>query len=134
MVNQTFEKKNRYKDFDLSFSKNPLTGDLAKKTDANAISQSMKNLLFTSFYERPFRPRVGSNIRKILFEPADYITMGDLRAGIEETIINYEPRVLLDNIDIVDMHEQNAYSVTIVYRMNKLDDAKSINITLKRLR
>lgn len=132
--NHTFENKNRYRDFDLSFSQSPLTNDLAKKTDANAITQSVKSLLYTSYYERPFRPSVGSSIRKILFEPADFITMAELRSGIEEVITNYEPRINVRNIDIEDLAEMNAYGITIVYNIVNTTDARNINLTLKRLR
>lgn len=132
--NQTFENKNRYRDFDLSFSQNPLTNDLARKTDANAITQSVKSLLYTSYYERPFRPRVGSSIRSVLFEPADYITMAELRSGIEEVITNYEPRINVQKIDIEDQAERNAYGITIVYKLVNTTDAREINVTLKRLR
>lgn len=134
MVKQTFENKNRYKDFDLSFSRNPLTNDIAKKTDANSITQSVRSLLNTAYYERPFRPRVGTSIRKILFEPADYITMSDLKSGIEEVIINYEPRIKLIDIDITDLSEQNAYAIQIVYSLVNIAEVKTINVTLKRLR
>lgn len=134
MIDQTFENKNKYKDFDLSFSRNPLTNDLAKKTDTNAITQSIKNLLFTAYYERPFRPRVGSNIRTILFEPADYITMGSLQNSIEETIKNYEPRIILQDVSVADRSDSNSYSVNIQYQLYKNDAVKNIQITLRRLR
>ena len=134
MASQTFENKNRYRDFDLSFSQNPLTNDIGKKTDDNAIVQSLRNLLNTSYYERPFRPRVGSNIRKILFEPADFITIGELKAGIKDTINNYEPRVNIIEIDILDLSDRNAYSVTILYRLVNLTETKELKLTLKRLR
>ena len=117
MVQHTFENKNIYKDFDLSFSRNPLTNDIGKKTDANAINQSMKMLLNTYYYERPFRPDVGSNLRRILFEPADVITIQDLRASIESLIINYEPRVSLIDIKIIDNAENNAYDISIEYHL-----------------
>ena len=132
--NQTFENKNRYRDFDLSFGRNPLTNDIAKKTDENSINQSMKQLLYTAYYERPFRPRVGTNLRKILFEPADYITIGDLKAGIEEVITNYEPRINLIEVYVQDLSEINAYAVKIMYRFVNTDQARVVDITLKRLR
>jgi len=134
MVQHTFENKNVYKDFDLSFSRNPLTNDIGKKTDANAINQSMKMLLSTSFYERPFRPQVGSNLRRILFEPADPITIQDLRASIESLILNYEPRVQILDIKINDNAENNAYDLTIEYSLVNLVQAQTFKTTLRRLR
>jgi len=134
MVQHTFENKNIYKDFDLSFSRNPLTNDIGKKTDANAINQSMKMLLSTSFYERPFRPQVGSNLRRILFEPADPITIQDLRASIESLILNYEPRVQILDIKINDNAENNAYDLTIEYSLVNLIQTQTFKTTLRRLR
>jgi len=134
MVQHTFENKNVYKDFDLSFSRNPLTNDIGKKTDANAINQSMKMLLSTSFYERPFRPQVGSNLRRILFEPADPITIQDLRASIESLILNYEPRVQILDIKINDNVENNAYDLTIEYSLVNLVQTQTFKTTLRRLR
>lgn len=131
---QTYENKNRYRDFDLSFSQNPLTNDIGRKTDDNAITQSIRQLLNTSYYERPFRPSVGSNLRRILFEPADFITIGELKNGIKETIVNYEPRVNIIDVDVVDMSDQHAYAVTVLYKIVNTAEAKEIKVTLRRLR
>lgn len=134
MVNQTFQRKNLYKDFDLSMAVNPLTGDIGVKTDAAAINQSLKNLINTNFYERPFRPNIGTNLQRLLFEPADVITINELRYGIFETINNYEPRVELIEVDIEDYSERNAYRITIIYRINLQKEPVNFTYTLKRLR
>ena len=134
MVQQTFQKKNIFKDFDISMSKHPLTNDVGVKTDINAINQSIRNLLYTSYYERPFQPLVGSNLRTILFEPADTITRNDLKQAITSIIGNYEPRVTLENLIIVDESDKNAYRVTIVYKININQEPVELNVVLKRLR
>ena len=134
MVNQTFQRKNLYKDFDLSMAVNPLTGDIGVKTDAAAINQSLKNLINTNFYERPFRPNIGTNLQRLLFEPADVITINELRYGIFETINNYEPRVELIEVDIEDYSERNAYRITIIYRINLQKEPVNFTYTLKRLK
>ena len=134
MVTQTFQKKNIFKDFDISMSKHPLTNDVGVKTDINAINQSIRNLLYTSYYERPFQPLVGSNLRTILFEPADTITRNDLKQAITSIIGNYEPRVTLENLIIVDQSDKNAYRVTIVYKINMTQEPVELNVVLKRLR
>ena len=134
MAQQTFERTNIYKDFDLSFSFNPLTGDLGTKTDVNAINQSVKNLINTNYYERPFKPEMGSNIRAILFEPADVITTLDLKQSITEVITNYEPRVTLQDVLVQDQPDRNAYSVSIIYRINGQNSVAQYDTVLKRLR
>ena len=134
MVQHTFQKKDLYKDFDLSFTANPLTGDLAVKKDINSINQSIKNLLRTSYYERPFQPWVGSKISKILFEPADYISMNDLTSAVEEVLNNYEPRVKVLNIAIEDLSEYNSYNIIITYQINTETAPVEVNVVLERVR
>ena len=134
MVQQTFRNKNVFIDFDLDFNYNPLTKDLAKKKDANAINQSIRNLLNTNYYERPFRPTVGSNIRALLFEPADPITISNLRNMIQQSIENYEPRVTIDYVYVNDRSDYNAYDIKIQYRINISEDPVELSVTLRRLR
>ena len=133
-MKQTFENKNIYKDFDMSFSRNPLTNDLGTKSDERAIQQSLRSLLNTNYYERPFRPEVGSNIRNLLFEQADVFLVDDIKNAITEVIVNYEPRIAIISLDVVDKNEMNAYEVSLTYRMNSTQDVKQITLTLKRLR
>lgn len=134
MREQTFERKNVYKDFDMNFERNPLTDDIGVKNDVQAINQSLRNLINTNFYERPFRPTVGSNIRSILFEPADPITIDDLRQAITDTISNHEPRVEMTDLFVEDLSERNAYRVMIQYRVLPLDEISNLEIALERLR
>lgn len=132
--NQTYNRSNIYKDIDFSFSRHPLTNDVAVKTDVNAINQSIKSLVNTNFYERLFRPDLGCNIRRILFEPADPITIADLRDAIKDTITNHERRVTLMNTIVEDNPERNSYNVRIVYKINVNDEIVALDSVLERLR
>ena len=131
---QTFKRKNIYKDFDLSFNMHPLTRDVGVKLDANAINQSLKNLISTNYYERPFQPEVGCNIRSLLFELATPITVDDLRQAITETVNNYEPRVELQNVYIEDRVDINSYHVEIHYTINTEEELVKFTTVLQRLR
>lgn len=133
-VEQTFKRKNTYIDFDFSLTSNPLTKDIGVKKDANAIKQSVKNLIQTGFGERPFHPEIGSNVRGLLFEPADPITTITLRNAIEETINNFEPRVALIDVFVGDLTDRNAYEVKIIYNITGSNEVEEQNITLERLR
>lgn len=133
-VQQTYQRSNVFRDFDLSFNKHPLTGDLGVKTDINSINQSLKNLINTNFYDRLFQPEIGCNIRALLFAQADPITVSDLRQAITDTITNHEPRVDLLSIVIEDQSDLNTYLVQIIYRVNFRDEPVSLNVILERLR
>ena len=131
---QTFERKNLFKDFDISFSNNPITGDIGTKSDINAINQSVENLINTNYYERPFNPTFGCNIRGLLFELADPITIEDLRSAIKETLENHEPRISIINLFIEDMQDKNAYHINLQYNIINQNIVNNFNTVLKRLR
>lgn len=133
-IQQKFNRKNRYKDFDLSFTKHPLTNDIGVKTDVAAINQSVKNIIFTSYYERPFQPTFGSNLRALLFEPADPITIANLRQVISSALANYEQRINVIEVNVRDDIDNNAYGVQIKYQILDLNEEADANIVLERLR
>lgn len=133
-IQQTFQRKSKYKDFDLSFTKHPLTNDLAVKKGVAAVNQSVKNLIQTAFYERPFQPTLGSQARSLLFETADAITISNMRRVINEVINNHEPRVRVKNIVIRDMTDSNAYAIELRYEMKDIKTDENLGIVLERLR
>lgn len=89
-----------YSDFNISFEPNSLSKDIEIVTDEAAVSQSVKSLILTSYYERPFQPSIGSNIRKLLFEPMNAVTKQVLAQSIKEVIDQFEPRAILKFVDI----------------------------------
>lgn len=131
---QTYERKNIFKDFDISFSNNPITGDIGSKSDVNAINQSVKNLISTNYYERPFNPLFGCNIRGLLFELADPITIEELRGAIKETLQNHEPRIEIIDLFIEDLQDQNAYHINLQYKIISKNIITDFDTVLKRLR
>lgn len=123
-----------YKDFDFSFTAHPETQDLVKKNDFNAVKQSIKNLLFTQRGERLFQPEVGGYLYDLLFEPMDPVTVQSLKAGIEVTLKNYEPRVLLERVDVFPKYDENEYEISIYFRVLGINQPTSLTLTLERLR
>ena len=124
-----------YKDISLSFARHPVTGDIAKLTDSDAVKRSVRNLIQTDFYERPFHPEIGSDIRKTLFEPVDASTAQMLSVYVEECIVNFEPRVELISVKVDANIDRNAYNITIeFYLVNSPDGLIEMDIELERLR
>ena len=133
-VQQKFQRKSVYKDFDLSLTRNPLTNDIGTKTDVAAINQSVKNIIQTNYYERPFQPDFGCNIRALLFEPADPITIADMRQVIFTALGNHEPRVTVTSVNIRDLVEQNSYHIEIGYQLVDAEKEDVASLILERLR
>ena len=129
------KKVNRiYSDIDLNFTAHPVTGDLAVKYDVNAVKQSLKTLLLTQYYERPFQPELGSPIYGMLFEPLDVITANTLKLQIELLIRNHEPRVVNQSVTVTPMYDQNAFKVDIFFYVIGLPDPMTYSTILKRRR
>lgn len=104
-----------YLDFDLGFGRNPITNDLNKRINANAIKQSVKNLVLTHFYEVPFHPEVGSQIFHALFENFSPMTKLTAERAISDVINNFEPRVTLNSVIVDDNPESNSLVISIKY-------------------
>tara|TARA_B100000073_G_scaffold230418_1_gene192370 strand:+ start:302 stop:745 length:444 start_codon:yes stop_codon:yes gene_type:complete len=109
-----------YKDIALSFEKNSNTKDVIIKKDIEAVKQSVRNLILTNHYERPFHPEIGSNVTSILFEPMNPITANSLTRIIEEVIVNFEPRARLVSVDAKPNLDRNAYEVTISFYVRNI--------------
>lgn len=127
-------KKRQYSDLDLRFLRHPVKKDLIPISDLDAVKQSVKNLILTNFYERPFQPEIGSNIRRLLFEPVDSFTALALKKAIVDVLHLHEPRV--DNIvvQIYDYADKNMYAVTIGFQIVSLNTLGEVSFNLERLR
>lgn len=123
-----------FSDVDLNFIAHPSTGDIAKKYDEAAIKQSIKNLVLTANYERPFHPEIGSQVRKLLFDPASPLTKNMLDAEISNVIQNFEPRVVLISAESNFDLDNNNVIVNIIFRIINTTRPISIDIILQRTR
>lgn len=123
-----------FSDLDLDFMPHPTTGDVMKKTGVDAIKRSIRNLILTNFYDRPFRSYIGSNAQKLLFENASPLTANFLKDAIEEVIANYEPRVKVNGIRVNFDIDGNGYNVTISFIILNNNLPVAINLFLERIR
>lgn len=110
-----------FKDISASFKANPLTYDVIALNNASAIARSVRNIVFTTPGEKFFDPDFGSNISQSLFENIDNITAVTIRDEIENSIINYEPRVSLSSVVVDPDFDNNGFNVTIIYRIIGVD-------------
>ena len=109
-----------YKDLNLNFDINPITSDVTTVTDVNAVKRSVRNLLLTNHYDRPFHPELGSNVQALLFENFGPITGNQLSRQIEEIIGNYEPRARVETVECYPVPETNTYDVRVYFYVENL--------------
>jgi phage baseplate assembly protein W len=139
MAVQKVTRRKDWSDLDLDFIAHPTTGDVVKKTGVDAIKRSIRNLILTNFYDRPFRSYIGSNAQKILFDNINPLTATFLKNAIRETIVNHEPRVELisdqDGGILVDVNaDQNGYNVRLSFIILNRGEPVTISLFLERLR
>jgi hypothetical protein len=123
-----------YKDLDLDFGRNPVTNDVNKLTDVEAVKRSVKNLINTNHYERPFHPEIGSGIRGLLFEPITPLTSLALQRKVEEVLLNFEPRISLVQVLSNANIDRNSYDLKIMFYVIGSEEPVEVETFLERLR
>jgi phage baseplate assembly protein W len=123
-----------FSDLDLAFGMHPVSKDVTKKYDENAIKQSIRNLILTKNFERPFRSDIGSQVKNLLFEPMSPLTSAMIKKTIENTINSYEPRASLLDVSVLLSPDNNSVYVTIVFRIINTSTPISIDLFLERTR
>lgn len=124
-----------FKDLSMSFLVNPLNYDLITLKNETAISRSIRNLVFTSPGERFFNENIGSRISRFLFENLDDNTAIAIKDEIEYTIVNYEPRVDLIEVNVAPNYDSNEFNVTVIYNIVGIDvPAQQLSFALEPTR
>lgn len=123
-----------FSDLDFNFTKHPVTKDVTRKYDEEAIKQSIKNLVMTQNYDRPFHSEIGSLVRGLLFEPATPMLNIMLKRAITDTIINFEPRVVLNDVIIRLVPDSNEITATIEFTIVNTTRPIVVNLVLERTR
>lgn len=124
----------QYKDLDLNFTKHPVKKDVNKVVSEMAVVNSIKNLILTNHYERPFQPDIGSNVQKMLFENMDNITAAAIQREILQTIKNFEPRVSVQTIKVTPDFDNNAFTVSMEFYIVNRTNPITIQFFLERAR
>ena len=128
-------QQSTFKDLSVVFKKHPVTDDLVTVKDKVAIAQSISNLLQTNNGERPFNPDLGSGIRELLFEQADWGTAAAISGRVRECLVKYEPRIAVQSVDATPNNASNGYDVAITYEILGRDDGRIVaDVFLERTR
>ena len=123
-----------YKDIDLDFGRNTVTNDVNKLTDVEAVKRSVRNLINTNHYERPFHPEIGSDVRAMLFEPMTPLTALNLQRKVAEVLNNFEPRINLQQVLASPDIDRNSYELKIMFYVIGSNEPVVVETFLERLR
>lgn len=123
-----------FSDLDLNFTAHPVSGDITLRYDENAVKTSLRNLILTSNYERPFHSEIGTPIRRMLFEPATPMLAVMLKRAIIDAVNNFEPRVRLTDVEVRVSEDTNSVYITIYFTLVNTERPLSLDLVLERTR
>lgn len=132
---QNSDTKNQpFSDFLNNLNPHPVTGELVRYVNENAVNRSIRNLISTNKGERLYQPEIGSDLYKMLFEPMSE-GMGQLLSTSIQTLIdNYEPRAKVLSVVAAPDYEMNTYLITIQYMIINRQNPITLNVSLTRVR
>lgn len=104
-----------YKDID--YRLNTENRDIRISPDAEAINNSLRNIILTRKGEVPGNPDFGSNIEEVLFEQLDDITEILLKSMITIEIEKWETRVELKDVVFTSDRDNGVLMMNIKYEM-----------------
>ena len=133
-TNESQRSSRIYKDLNLGFQQNTATKDIQKLTDVEAVKRSVRNLINTNHYEKPFHPEIGSNLRAMLFQNITPQMTHLITKTIELLINNYEPRCRLVQVNTQPMFDRNGYACQISFYVVNHPEPVTVESFLERLR
>jgi phage baseplate assembly protein W len=133
-ITETGREKDRFSDFLTDLTPHPNTMDLVKVRNVDAVKRSIRNLILTDRYERLMAPNVGSNIKKLLFEPFSGPVANLIKQYVIETIGNFEPRAKVIKVETTPNDINQSYRVDVYFYVINIPDPVSLTVTLYRVR
>ncbi len=99
---------------------------------AESVRQSIRIILQTNPGERLMRPAFGGGLERYLHEPNTLTTRRQIRDLITDSLRRWEPRLVLDRVDVWEGEERpDTVRVEIVYRLRLTNQAQHMGITLE---
>ena len=134
LTNNSKRSNRIYKDLNMSFTKNPATKDVARLFDIQAIKRSVKNIILTNKYERPFNPDFGCNLRGFLFENLTEPMVVIIKDRVAMAIEKYEPRVSVEDVIVKNSSDPNGIRISVSFLINGVEAPVTVSTFLQRVR
>ncbi len=92
---------------------------MSRQEDDQLIKNDILQLLLTEPGERVMRPTYGVRLRSFVFELSIDSDISSLQGEIEQAIVNYEPRVLVEEVSAERDDDRNGLNIKVVVRLKK---------------
>lgn len=123
-----------YTDFGNDLTPHPVSADVSRKINEEAVKQSIRNIVLTNRGERPFNPEFGSDIKSLFFENINQDTLANLQTMIITAIENFEPRAELIDVLVRGRQDSNEIEATITFQVINNEEPTVLNVILNRVR
>lgn len=133
-ITQNQRKLDTYSDFANNMGRHPVTKQLVVLKNEDAVRQAFKNLIYTNIFARFFNPFFGTNIEGSLFELDTPFLVDDIKTAINVSAVQFEPRVEIVNLSVLNKPDQNGITVNIVFRLVNSPNLVELPLFIKRVR
>ena len=124
----------QWADLDLDFVNHPITKDIVRKTNVEAVKRSVRNLILTNRYDKYFHPEIDGGVTRHLFGLSTPHTKHDIEIAVKTCLQNYEPRVTVDNVVVSGDLDNNGFNVSIYFTVINTPEPIEISLFLERTR
>ena len=121
-------------DLDLDFTKHPVTNDVNRKMNVEAVKRSVRNLIRTNKYEKHFHPEVDGGVTRHLFELSTAHTKHDIQLAVRNCLKNFESRVIVDDVRVSGDLDRNGFNVSIFFTAINSPEPVEVDLFLERIR
>ena len=121
-------------DLDLDFAKHPVTKDVVRKTDIEAVKRAVRNIILTNRYDKPFHPEIDGGVTRHLFGLSTPQTKHDIVMAIQTCLTNYEQRVIVNDVSVTGDLDKNGFNVSIFFRVINSPEPIEVALFLERAR
>lgn len=102
-------------------------GGIALAHRDQELEQAIRLILATYPGERPMRPEFGSRLRDYVFRSASIDTAAELANEVEKALIRWEPRVIVDAVNVtVDPDERSRLYIDLYYSVKGTNDRRNL--------
>jgi phage baseplate assembly protein W len=124
----------QWADLDLDFVNHPITKDIVRKTNVEAVKRSVRNLILTNRYDKAFHPEIDGGVTRHLFGLSTAHTKHDIEIAVKTCLQNYEPRVIVDSVVVGGDLDSNGFNVSIFFTVINTPEPIEVSLFLERTR
>ena len=121
-------------DLDLDFTAHPVTKDVTRKTNVEAVKRSVRNLIRTNKYEKPFHPEIDGGVTRHLFGLSTPYMKHDIELAVRNCLKNFESRVEVNDVRVSGDLNRNGFNVSIFFTVINSPEPVEVRLFLERIR